>query len=191
MGAVDSRQSAYLNPWQDPANSPHQDTPEVPSSANQKADSAQPDIPAPGVERTDKSQATPNDSNKGNNSSSSSSSSSDEDSSSDDGSSSDSSDKRPASALLASSHTAASDVPSISSASASQQHSRQSRPSSALNLASVSEALKQKLGYTLHVRPSGIAHAEAGQGLWLEGRAPVGAVVALYPGLVYSPIHYR
>lgn len=191
MGAVDSRQSAHLTPWQDPVNSPHQETSQVPTSAKQKADSAQPDLPVPNVERVDKSQATPDDSHQSNDSGSSSSSSSDEDSSSDDGSSSDSNDKRPASALLANSHTAVSDVLGANSASASQQHSRQSRPNSALNLASVSEALKQKLGYTLHVRPSGIAHAEAGQGLWLEGRAPVGAVVALYPGLVYSPIHYR
>lgn len=73
----------------------------------------------------------------------------------------------------------------------SQQLSRHSIHSAPLNLANLSEAVKEKLGYSLHVAPSGISHADAGQGLWLEGRAPVGAVVALYPGLVYSPMHYR
>ena len=38
---------------------------------------------------------------------------------------------------------------------------------------------------------AGIAHPDAGDGLFLQGRAPVGAVVALYPGLVYEPMHYR
>ena len=37
----------------------------------------------------------------------------------------------------------------------------------------------------------GIAHPDAGDGLFLQGAAPVGAVVALYPGLVYEPMHYR
>lgn len=37
----------------------------------------------------------------------------------------------------------------------------------------------------------GIAHPDAGDGLFLQGGAPVGAVVALYPGLVYEPMHYR
>ncbi|KAL0052035.1 hypothetical protein WJX82_006842 [Trebouxia sp. C0006] len=47
------------------------------------------------------------------------------------------------------------------------------------------------LGYSLEVRTSGIAHQDAGDGLWLRGTAPVGAVVGLYPGLVYEPMHYR
>ena len=38
---------------------------------------------------------------------------------------------------------------------------------------------------------AGIAHPDAGDGLWLRGTAPVGAVVGLYPGLVYEPMHYR
>jgi len=38
---------------------------------------------------------------------------------------------------------------------------------------------------------AGISHPDAGDGLWLQGTAPVGAVVGLYPGLVYEPMHYR
>lgn len=60
-----------------------------------------------------------------------------------------------------------------------------------LKVASLSQALQQKLGYSLHVSPSGIPHQDAGDGLWLRGSAPVGAVVALYPGLVYTSMHYR
>lgn len=89
-------------------------------------------------------------------------------------------------------HPPGSTTPSSNTlAQLSGQPSAQSTYTAPLTLATVSEALKKKLGYTLHVAPSGIAHADAGQGLWLEGRAPVGAVVALYPGLVYSPMHYR
>lgn len=38
---------------------------------------------------------------------------------------------------------------------------------------------------------AGIQHPDAGDGLFLQGSAPVGALVALYPGLVYEPMHYR
>ena len=38
---------------------------------------------------------------------------------------------------------------------------------------------------------AGISHPDAGDGLFLQGSAPVGALVALYPGLVYEPMHYR
>lgn len=48
-----------------------------------------------------------------------------------------------------------------------------------------------RLGFALHVAPSGVDHPEAGAGLWLRGRALPGAVVALYPGIVYSRPHLR
>ncbi|KAL3148070.1 hypothetical protein ABBQ38_014355 [Trebouxia sp. C0009 RCD-2024] len=60
-----------------------------------------------------------------------------------------------------------------------------------LSMADLAAALHQRLGYSLTVQPSGIAHPDAGDGLFLQGGAPVGAVVALYPGLVYEPMHYR
>ncbi|KAL3140809.1 hypothetical protein ABBQ32_005352 [Trebouxia sp. C0010 RCD-2024] len=60
-----------------------------------------------------------------------------------------------------------------------------------LSMADLAAALHQRLGYSLTVQPSGIAHPAAGDGLFLQGATPVGAVVALYPGLVYEPMHYR
>lgn len=46
-------------------------------------------------------------------------------------------------------------------------------------------------GYTLVVKPSLIPHEEAGHGLFLDGKAEVGTVIALYPGVIYSPAYYR
>lgn len=55
----------------------------------------------------------------------------------------------------------------------------------------VSQNLKDLLGYTLEVRPSQIQHKDAGQGLFLDGEADVGAVIAIYPGVTYSPAYYQ
>ena len=60
-----------------------------------------------------------------------------------------------------------------------------------LRLAEVSQAIKDHLGYSLAIRPSQIPHKDAGQGLFLEGKAEVGSVIAIYPGVVYSPAFYR
>ncbi|XP_074285567.1 uncharacterized protein LOC141611058 [Silene latifolia] len=60
-----------------------------------------------------------------------------------------------------------------------------------LKLADVRQALKDHLGYSLAVRPSEIPHKDAGQGLFLEGEADVGSVIAIYPGVTYSPAYYR
>ncbi|CAO2812762.1 unnamed protein product [Amaranthus hypochondriacus] len=60
-----------------------------------------------------------------------------------------------------------------------------------LRLADVSQAIKDHLGYSLAIRPSQIPHKDAGQGLFLEGKAEVGSVIAIYPGVVYSPAYYR
>lgn len=60
-----------------------------------------------------------------------------------------------------------------------------------LKLAEVSQRIKDLMGYTLVVKPSGIPHEEAGQGLFLDGEAEVGSVIAFYPGVVYSPAYYR
>lgn len=51
--------------------------------------------------------------------------------------------------------------------------------------------VQARLGFALHVAPSGVDHPEAGAGLWLRGRALPGALVAFYPGLVYSRAHIR
>ncbi|XP_061357230.1 uncharacterized protein LOC133301592 [Gastrolobium bilobum] len=64
----------------------------------------------------------------------------------------------------------------------------QTRP---LTQAEVSQKLKDQLGYTLNVKPSQISHKDAGQGLFLDGVVDAGAVLAFYPGVVYSPAYYR
>lgn len=55
----------------------------------------------------------------------------------------------------------------------------------------VSHSLMDHIGYTLDLKPSQIPHKEAGQGLFISGEANVGAVIALYPGVIYSPAYYR
>lgn len=51
--------------------------------------------------------------------------------------------------------------------------------------------MKDLIGYTLELKPSNIPHKEAGQGLFVDGEADVGAVIAFYPGVLYSPAYYR
>lgn len=51
--------------------------------------------------------------------------------------------------------------------------------------------MKDQIGYTLDLKPSQVAHKDAGQGLFLDGEAEVGAVVAFYPGVIYSPAYYQ
>ncbi|XP_024031935.1 uncharacterized protein LOC112094673 [Morus notabilis] len=55
----------------------------------------------------------------------------------------------------------------------------------------VSKRIKDLIGYTLNIKPSEIPHKEAGQGLFLNGKADVGSVIAIYPGVIYSPAYYR
>ncbi|KAI3868600.1 hypothetical protein MKX03_013110 [Papaver bracteatum] len=57
--------------------------------------------------------------------------------------------------------------------------------------AELSKSLKKHMGYTLELKPSQISHKEAGRGLFIDGEAEVGSVIAFYPGVVYSPAYYR
>ncbi|KAI3982889.1 hypothetical protein MKX01_010372 [Papaver californicum] len=57
--------------------------------------------------------------------------------------------------------------------------------------AELSKSLKNHMGYTLILKPSQISHKEAGRGLFIDGEAEVGSVIAFYPGVVYSPAYYR
>ena len=57
--------------------------------------------------------------------------------------------------------------------------------------AELSNRFRDHFGYTLDIKPSGIPHKDAGQGLFLSGEANVGAVLAIYPGVIYSPAYYR
>ncbi|KAH9323526.1 hypothetical protein KI387_018165, partial [Taxus chinensis] len=55
----------------------------------------------------------------------------------------------------------------------------------------LSNALRERIGYTLELKPSQVCHEEGGQGLYLSGKARMGAVVSFYPGVIYSPSTYR
>ncbi|KAK9902730.1 hypothetical protein WJX75_004261 [Coccomyxa subellipsoidea] len=55
----------------------------------------------------------------------------------------------------------------------------------------VTATLQERMGFSLHLAPSAVGHADAGEGLWLRGRAKTGAVVGLYPGIVYTRADYR
>ncbi|XP_052204941.1 uncharacterized protein LOC127809846 isoform X2 [Diospyros lotus] len=60
-----------------------------------------------------------------------------------------------------------------------------------LKCAELSQRLKNLMGYTLELKSSQIPHEEAGLGLFIDGQADVGSVIAFYPGIIYSPAYYR
>ncbi|KAK8934878.1 hypothetical protein KSP39_PZI014685 [Platanthera zijinensis] len=60
-----------------------------------------------------------------------------------------------------------------------------------LSQTELSHDLKDRIGYTLDIKPSRILHEQAGLGLFLSGECNVGSVVAFYPGIVYSPAYYQ
>ncbi|XP_038903268.1 uncharacterized protein LOC120089904 isoform X1 [Benincasa hispida] len=60
-----------------------------------------------------------------------------------------------------------------------------------LGRSELSQKLKDEIGYTLDIQPSQIPHKDAGQGLFIDGEADVGSVIAIYPGVIYSPAHYQ
>ncbi|XP_044489495.1 uncharacterized protein LOC123213929 isoform X2 [Mangifera indica] len=60
-----------------------------------------------------------------------------------------------------------------------------------LKCSEVSQKLQASIGYTLDLKPSLIPHEEAGKGLFLCGEADVGTVIAIYPGVIYSPAYYQ
>lgn len=60
-----------------------------------------------------------------------------------------------------------------------------------LNREEVATAFGDRAGFTLHLKPSSIAHEEAGTGLYIKGRAGPGTVVSMYPGVIYSPSQYK
>ncbi|GAB4813076.1 hypothetical protein N2152v2_000122 [Parachlorella kessleri] len=80
-------------------------------------------------------------------------------------------------------------------ASALQQSQQQQQPQQqqqqALSSERLAAAFWQAAGFSLRVAPSSIQHDESGDGLWLEGRACTGQLVALYPGSCYTPLQYR
>ncbi|KXZ47643.1 hypothetical protein GPECTOR_34g802 [Gonium pectorale] len=55
-----------------------------------------------------------------------------------------------------------------------------------LSASEVAAALQRRLGFSLELRPSEVPHPEAGTGLFLRGEARAGAVVAIFPGVLYG-----
>lgn len=53
------------------------------------------------------------------------------------------------------------------------------------------KTLQERAGFSLRLAPSAVGAAGAGDGVWLAGRARAGAVVGLYPGIVYTRTFYR
>ncbi|XP_047313342.1 uncharacterized protein LOC124916641 [Impatiens glandulifera] len=68
--------------------------------------------------------------------------------------------------------------------------SHSSNEEAGLKRVEMSKRLKEMVGYSVAIKPSGIPHKEAGLGLFLDGEAEVGDVIAFYPGIVYSPVYY-
>ncbi|KAG6542768.1 hypothetical protein Mapa_015845 [Marchantia paleacea] len=60
-----------------------------------------------------------------------------------------------------------------------------------LSRAEVSKKLYERFGYSLEAKQSEIDHVEAGEGLFIRGRAEPGTVVSMYPGVIYAPSQYR
>jgi len=58
-----------------------------------------------------------------------------------------------------------------------------------LKMHEVAELVKAATGYSLSVHTSAIH--QAGRGLWMQGKAEVGAVVAFMPGVTYTKEQYR
>jgi len=89
---------------------------------------------------------------------------------------------------------AAVEAPAVRTADDStQQFAREGSSTSdgQLTMAELSERLRATIGHSLRVAPSALRHSGAGDGLWLTGAAQTGAVVALYPGVVYMALHHR
>ncbi|POM62776.1 Uncharacterized protein PHPALM_28029 [Phytophthora palmivora] len=53
----------------------------------------------------------------------------------------------------------------------------------------ISDNFQNLFGFTLNVEESSVP--DAGEGVKLCGSAPIGSLVALYPGIVYLPEHYK
>ncbi|KAG2435224.1 hypothetical protein HXX76_007306 [Chlamydomonas incerta] len=52
--------------------------------------------------------------------------------------------------------------------------------------AALAAALQRRGGFSLSLRPSSVPHPEAGVGVFLEGEARAGSVVAIFPGVLYG-----
>ena len=68
------------------------------------------------------------------------------------------------------------------------------RPEDARTAAELRQAVAHAAhgpGFELARRQSSIEHSDAGMGVWLEGRAGIGAVVGLQPGVCYPEVYHE
>ncbi len=62
---------------------------------------------------------------------------------------------------------------------------------SAISRDEVARMTRPLLGFSLRLAPSSVQHPEAGRGVFLEGEAPPGTLVAVVPGLTFSRTQYN
>lgn len=55
----------------------------------------------------------------------------------------------------------------------------------------ISGAMLETCGFSLKLAKSTISHEDSGDGLFIEGTASVGQILAIYPGIAYSMTHHR
>ncbi|KAG2489549.1 hypothetical protein HYH03_012000 [Edaphochlamys debaryana] len=76
--------------------------------------------------------------------------------------------------------------PGPSSEAAAAAGGAGSRRAVSLSQAELAAALRRRAGFSLELRPSSVPHPEAGTGLFIQGEARAGAVVAIFPGVLYG-----
>jgi len=96
--------------------------------------------------------------------------------------------------------TAAAAAAAPGSSGSSNPRPQEQQPSSSTSTSSSSEhlptpsgfssLLQKSLGFSLRLGPSSIPHPEAGLGVFLQGQAPPGSIVAIVPGLAYARTQY-
>ena len=60
-----------------------------------------------------------------------------------------------------------------------------------MTIAEITDSFKSKYGFAPTIKPSGITHMAAGNGVWVDGTARVGQVVAMFPGASYHPRYQK
>ncbi|GAX79643.1 hypothetical protein CEUSTIGMA_g7084.t1 [Chlamydomonas eustigma] len=68
---------------------------------------------------------------------------------------------------------------------------KSTQPGRHISLQQLSQLIRHSLGFSLRVAPSKIDHPDAGRGVFLEGTALPGTLIALVPGLTYSRTQYK
>jgi hypothetical protein len=53
---------------------------------------------------------------------------------------------------------------------------------------SVQEQLRKEVGWTLRLAESSLQHVDAGRGVYVDGRVPMGTMMGFVPGKLYQPV---